>query len=338
MTGPQDASTTDQVDGSVDPSVEPAAPAAATHEHRTAVAEDYDAHDAAPVLAEDLASDEDDTIILSRSPFAAADLSLDDDDDEADDASRADDADEVDGLDAPAWTGPDAALGARDAPVHTASAATVGGSASPVTGSLHRYAPTGAIPIVGEANPITGAMPVIGPIYPPKPRRPWIIATCVLAALLIGAGYLGWRMWEINGEWQAYAADVEDANYALGEQIAEVRQNLVDKQNEADLLSEQLATNKARVVDLSAEKAAAIDSSEYASQVTERLEETLSLGHVATSSLSSCIDGLEQLVTYLEAPEEAYEPTQIADYAESVTDLCDTAESATGTFQDSLTE
>ncbi|WP_084076715.1 hypothetical protein [Demequina sp. NBRC 110057] len=315
MTRPQDASTTEQVDVSVDPEVMPDSEADAPEDYR----------------AEDLANDEDDTIILSRRAFTEP-FDLDDEDDDDEDASRVDDADEDDAEPSPHQ-------GEEAAPQPpTASAATVGGSASPATGSLSRYAPSGTIPIIGDANPITGSMPVIGPIYPPKPRRPWIIATCVLAALLIGAGYLGWRMWEINGEWQQYADEVEEANYALGEQIASVQQELTDKQNEADLLSEQLATNKARVVDLSAEKAAAIDSSEYASQVTDKLEETLSLGQVATSSLTSCIDGLEQLVSYLQAPEDEYEADEISNYADSVTDLCDTAEGATSTFQDSLTE
>lgn len=211
-------------------------------------------------------------------------------------------------------------------------------SAAPTTAGLERYSPTGPIPVIGEANPITGALPVIGPVYPPKSRRPWIIATCILAVALIGAGYLGWRMWQINEEWQAYADDVTTANYDLGEQIASVQQNLTEKQQEVDLLSQQLATSNDRLTDVSAEKAAALDSQELTSQVITTLEETLSLGQAATATLNSCIDGLEQLTTYLEAPEDEYDPEQIAEYASNVSDLCDNADAATVRFQGALTE
>ncbi|WP_084100527.1 hypothetical protein [Demequina sp. NBRC 110051] len=211
-------------------------------------------------------------------------------------------------------------------------------SAVPATAGLERYSPTGPIPVIGEANPITGALPVIGPVYPPKPRRPWIIATCVLGVALIGAGYLGWRMWQINEEWQAYSDDVTTANYDLGEQIASVQQNLTEKQQEVDLLSQQLSTSNDRLTDVSAEKAAALDSQELTSQVITTLEETLSLGQAATATLNSCIDGLEQLTTYLEAPEDEYDPEQIAEYASNVSDLCDNADAATVRFQGALTE
>lgn len=283
----------------------------------------------------DLHPDDEDTVILprrdpseDREPARDADPDpfIDDEDDDESDPADAD------------MTDPDVTdlAAAEAAPTQPAVASAI--PVAPSEASLSRYAPTGAIPIVGEANPVTGSMPVIGPIYPPKPRRPWIIATCVLAAGLIGASYLGWRMWTINEEWQAYAADVENANYDLGDQIAAVQQDLGEKQQEVDLLSQQLSTSNDRLTDVSAEKAAALDSQELASQVITTLEETLSLGQAATATLNSCIDGLEQLTDYLEAPEDEYEPEQIAEYASGVADLCTNADEATSRFQGALTE
>ncbi|WP_084129999.1 hypothetical protein [Demequina sp. NBRC 110055] len=279
-----------------------------------------------PALDEDLDRDDEDTVILPRRDPA----------DEPVEPPRDDDPDPFIDDEADAVTEADAV--AEPAAPARPKAAEVTAEGDIPLGGLARYTPTGSIPIVGEANPITGAMPVIGPVYPPKSRRPWIIATSVLALALIGAGYLGWRMWQINEEWQAYADDVTSANYDLGEQIAGVQQNLTEKQQEVDLLSQQLATSNDRLTDVSAEKAAALDSQELTSQVITTLEETLSLGQAATATLNSCIDGLEQLTAYLQAPEDEYEPEQITEYASNVSDLCDNADAATARFQGALTE
>ncbi|WP_062076406.1 hypothetical protein [Demequina globuliformis] len=208
----------------------------------------------------------------------------------------------------------------------------------PVRAPLGTVPMTGPIPVVGDALPITGAVPVIRPIYPPKRRLPWIISTVALALLVLGGAYLGWRMYEVNTEWQAYAADLEDANYELGSQIAVEQGNVMDKQAEVDLLSEQLSTSNDRLLDLADEKASAVDGQEFNEQVIEQLQTTLNLGTAATASLNSCIDGLEQLNEYLAAPEDEYDPEEIQDYADGVNELCTDANSATSTFQRSLTE
>ncbi|WP_152648082.1 hypothetical protein [Demequina sediminicola] len=198
--------------------------------------------------------------------------------------------------------------------------------------------PPGPIPVTGDVEPLTGSMPVIKPIYPPKSRKPWVIATTALTLLLLGAAYMGWRMYEVNTEWQDYANQLTQANYDLGEQIAEEQATVMEKQSEIDLLSEQLSASNSRVLDLSAEKASAIDGQESASQAITTLEEALSFGQAATASLNSCIDGLEQLGVYRSAPEGEYEPAEINDYEDSVEQLCTSADSATARFQGALAE
>ncbi|WP_061960340.1 hypothetical protein [Demequina flava] len=195
---------------------------------------------------------------------------------------------------------------------------------------------TGPIPIVGDAIPVTGPVPVIRPIYPPKRRLPWIISTIALLLLLIGGAYLGWRMYEVNTEWQAYAGDLEMANYELGEQIAQEQATVVEKEAEVDLLSEQLANSNDRLLDLADEKASAVDGQEFNEQLIEGLNTTLSLGQTATASLNSCIDGLEQLNEYLAAPEDEYDPEQVEDYADGVNELCAASDTATANFQSAL--
>lgn len=236
-----------------------------------------------------------------------------------------DDADEADGLDADDTRADDADADdtAEIAPI---TAPTIQGVRA-----------TGAIPIVGDAMPVTGAVPVIRPIYPPKSRTPWIVTTIVLFLLLAGSVYLGWRLWTVNGEWQDYSDQLTQANYDLGEQIAAEQLIVTQKENEVALLSEQLSASNSRLLDVSAEKADALDNDAWNQQIVEQQGNQLSLGQAATASLNSCIDGLENLVEYVSAPEDEYDADQVQDYADGVVELCAAADTATQNFQNAFT-
>ncbi|GIG54320.1 hypothetical protein [Demequina activiva] len=168
-------------------------------------------------------------------------------------------------------------------------------------------------------------------------RAGWIVTTVLLLLLLTGSVLLNWHLWTTTDEWQARADALTDVNYDLGERLSREEQTTMQLGSEIDLLTQQLATSNQRVIDLGASKASAEDASEYASQQIDQLTTSLTNASAVANALHRCVDGQQQLVTYLENPDN-YEPEELADYAQSVRQLCAAAESSNEQLREALSE
>jgi chromosome segregation ATPase len=155
--------------------------------------------------------------------------------------------------------------------------------------------------------------------------------------LLVVSVLLNRHLWMTTDDWEARSVALTDVNYELGEQLSREQQTTTQLESEIDLLSQQLATSNQRVVDLSASKASAEDESEYATQQIDQLTTSLSNASGVANALHRCVDGQQQLVTYLETPDN-YEPEELADYAESVDQLCNAAERSSEQLREALAE
>ncbi|MFW2513493.1 hypothetical protein ACNI3K_06915 [Demequina sp. SO4-13] len=168
-------------------------------------------------------------------------------------------------------------------------------------------------------------------------RRGWIAATVVFALLFGGAAALDWYLWNTTEEWEARAGMLTEANYDLGERLSSEQQTTMQLSSEIDLLTQQLATSNQKVTDLSSEKANAVDESAFYLQQIDALEGNVSSATGVANALHRCVDGQQELVTYLRDA-ESYEPEELADFSESVRALCDEAEAANDRLQDALSE
>ena len=173
----------------------------------------------------------------------------------------------------------------------------------------------------------------------PAPRRGragWIAAVVVLVLLLAGAATLDWYLWRTSNEWEARSEALTAINYDLGGRLSAEQQTTMQLSNEIDLLTQQLATSNQKVTDLSAEKASAVDESAYYLQEIDALEQNVESAAGTASALQRCVDGQQELVTYLQDA-ELYDPEDLEAFRTSVDELCTQAEEANVRLQDSLT-
>ena len=172
----------------------------------------------------------------------------------------------------------------------------------------------------------------------PRGRRVgWIVTVVLLILLLATSVLLNRHLWITSDQWEARSAALTDVNYDLGEQLSREEQTTTQLESEIELLTQQLATSNQRVVDLSAGKATAEDASEYARQQIEQLTASLTNASAVANALHRCADGQQQLVTYLENPDN-YEPEELTEYAESVGQLCEAAERSNEQLREALAE
>lgn len=172
----------------------------------------------------------------------------------------------------------------------------------------------------------------------PRGRRAgWIVTVVLLILLLATSVLLNRHLWITSDQWEARSAALTDVNYDLGEQLSREEQTTTQLESEIELLTQQLATSNQRVVDLSAGKATAEDASEYARQQIEQLTASLTNASAVANALHRCADGQQQLVTYLENPDN-YEPEELTEYAESVGQLCEAAERSNEQLREALAE
>lgn len=172
----------------------------------------------------------------------------------------------------------------------------------------------------------------------PRGRRAgWIVTVVLLVLLLATSVLLNRHLWITSDQWEARAASLTEVNYDLGEQLSREEQTTTQLESEIELLTQQLATSNQRVVDLSAGKATAEDASEYARQQIEQLTASLTNASAVANALHRCADGQQQLVTYLENPDN-YEPEELTEYAESVGQLCEAAERSNEQLREALAE
>ncbi|WP_296665645.1 hypothetical protein [Demequina sp.] len=169
-----------------------------------------------------------------------------------------------------------------------------------------------------------------------RPRSAGMIITIALmTVLLIGAAALIAYLWRVSDAWEAQVEDVTGVSYGLGEELAAEREALATAQQSIELLTAQLAASKDSVSRLQAQNAQWGDDAALAQEQIGLLEGTITDATAVANSLSRCIEGHEQLVTYLKTPED-YDPTELESFETSVTDLCTAAKDAHLALQQSV--
>ncbi|MDN4483931.1 hypothetical protein [Demequina lignilytica] len=156
-------------------------------------------------------------------------------------------------------------------------------------------------------------------------------AIALLTVLLIGVSTLAAYLWHVSDEWRAQVEELTDVSYGLGDDLAAERETLAAAEERIDLLTDQLATSKDTVSRLQAENARWGDDAAFAQEQIGQLEDLIATGTAATSSLNRCIEANDQLVAYLEAPDD-YDPEEIVAFEESVAELCTEANRAAQEF------
>ncbi|MCJ7826827.1 MAG: hypothetical protein MUP36_01100 [Demequinaceae bacterium] len=185
-------------------------------------------------------------------------------------------------------------------------------------------------------TPITAATNILDRI-PLSERKRWRLLTggsAVLSILLLGISVY---LLVINDQWQTRADALTTEGYDLGQRLSDARGQILEKQATIDLISEQLETAQARVIELADDKAQAGDDVSYAQHQLSLFQELSALGGSVSLALNHCVNEHEKLVGFLKDP-AAWDPGELAAYEADVNTLCNSAQSANATLQKALTE
>lgn len=168
-----------------------------------------------------------------------------------------------------------------------------------------------------------------------RSRAGWIAATVIFFLLFGSAAALDWYLWNTTSQWEERAAQLTEVNYDLGARLSSEQQTTMQLNAEIDLLTQQLASSNQKVTDLSAEKASAVDESASYLQQIDGLSTSLSNASGVANALHRCVDGQQELVTYL-SDAENYEAEDLEAFGESVRELCAAAEAGNDRLQEAL--
>lgn len=195
--------------------------------------------------------------------------------------------------------------------------------------------PGAEMPDAAAREPATITIPVVLPLN--QHARVWMLLSGVLGIMLIAALVIVGYLWNVNGKWEAQVTSLTATGYELGDRIAAHQKTIEQINATNDLLTDQLATAKDRVLTLSNEKAQWSDQTAYAQQQVDLLTGQVGTAQDVVAQLGRCVEGEQQVLAYIDAGEE-YTPEQIMEFRTSVDALCTAATSASATFQKSLTE
>ena len=229
-------------------------------------------------------------------------------------------------------------------PGHLPAVAPPAGAVSPVW--LHDA--TQPVPPVGADAWQGGPVPVDietgepwAEILPPPERpthRTAVVVLSVLLGLALAAGAgLTWYLLKVNAAWQEHSQQWEALAEQHGADLAQAQSDLEVTRTELAAVHDQLATAQQRITQLADEKAQLGDESAAQQQLTDyQARISTAAGQVATA-LATCIDGQQQLVTYLEDP-ASWDPSSLATYRQQVDDYCDSARNANTALQAELAQ
>lgn len=191
-----------------------------------------------------------------------------------------------------------------------------------------------AVPVpIGTAGAAVPAAPD-GPFESHRPRRrPW--ATILLSALLVVALALAGYLWTTTRAYQARAVRNEDQARVIGTELAATRAELEGTTAELEGVRSQLETAQARIVALAAEKAQVGDDREAQRQLVDYQQRVSQAAGTVASALERCVQGQDQLITYLNDP-SAYDPADLKQFGTEVDRLCLSATEANQALQDEL--
>jgi hypothetical protein len=185
-------------------------------------------------------------------------------------------------------------------------------------------------------TPVTAATNILDRI-PLSERKRWRLLAGGAAGLAVLALISSAYLWVVNDHWQARSDALTAEGYDLGARLADARDQIVEKQGEIDLLTEQKETLQARLIELVDEKAQAGDDVTYAQQQISHYRDLSSLGGSTSLLLSQCVDYQKELAGYLKNP-GAWDATDLAAFESGVNSKCDLAQGANADLQRMLTE
>lgn len=221
-------------------------------------------------------------------------------------------------------------------------------SPAPLTGATDRiplpptqrtdgvYRRTAANEETTVLTPVTAATNILDRI-PLSERKRWKLLAGSAAGLAVLALGLSAYLWVINDRWQTRADALSAEGYDLGARLSDARAQIVVKQGEIDLLTGQLETAQARMIELADEKAQGDDDVSYSQQQIAKFMDLSSLGGSVSLLLNQCVDLQKNLVGYLKNP-GAWNADDLAEYETDVTATCDLAQGANADLQQALTE
>lgn len=168
---------------------------------------------------------------------------------------------------------------------------------------------------------------------PRHQRRPWamVLVTLLLAVLIGLSTYLlvaARALEQRNGEWEQVAR-------STGQDLAQARDDLAGALAELDGTRAQLTAAQNRITELADEKAQLGDDREVQQRVVDYQEKVSEAARKVTTALTSCVDGQNKLIEYLQDP-ALYDAADLARFRTDVTRVCDAATDANTSLQEEL--
>lgn len=212
------------------------------------------------------------------------------------------------------------------------------------TNQLHRPPSTGEMFL--RRNTANDQTTILTPVaartdaldrIPLSERKRWRLIATVSFVVGVVATVGALTLWVLNVQWQGRADDLTAAAYDMGQNLSDVRSQVVEQQADIDLLTEQLVTSQARVIELADASAQAGDAAAHAQQEIAYYQELAALGGSVALTLNRCVNEHEKLVGYLENPDD-YDAGEVAQFKASVNTMCNAAQSANTTLQQELTK
>jgi chromosome segregation ATPase len=164
----------------------------------------------------------------------------------------------------------------------------------------------------------------------------------LLTLLLAGVTAAGVHLWRASDAWEQQADGYRQTADELGAELAGTRAQLDGTRAELEAVRGQLANANTRIAELANEKAQIGDDREAQRQLVDYQERVTEAAGDVALALDQCVQGQQQLITYLGAQaaavegEEPYEQSELDRYSRDVDTLCDAATEANNTLQSEL--
>jgi hypothetical protein len=213
---------------------------------------------------------------------------------------------------------------------------------APGTGRVPPYPDVVVSPDVPEADGVPVPGPEVRTDAPSQPRRSsraTAVAVLLLAVLLVMSVVVGallvTQLQERNDEWQVSASDWKGLAHAAATSEASARAELEQRMADLAGVSKQLRAAKARIVELAAEKAQLADKDAGRQQQLDYQARVSQAAADVTAALDRCVDGQEQLITYLDDAAR-YDADDLARFRSDVSSVCGAATDASAALQRAL--
>ncbi|WNM26195.1 hypothetical protein RN607_08275 [Demequina capsici] len=170
------------------------------------------------------------------------------------------------------------------------------------------------------------------PVPRVKERQRWIALASLLAVSVIALIAVILYLSDVVSQWEDRADELTTVNYELGAELSDAQDTVAAQTDQIDRLTAQLSTAKDRITELANETANFDDDRAYTAQQIEMLSGYASTGASVANALTRCLEAEDQLVVYLESPDQ-YDAAEVAAYQQSVTELCTAAKDSNTEFQ-----